>query len=274
MRKGNRNFCEEPSVDVGDGYINYDRMDVNIFEVYNCNSLKLQDLDLNFAKELSKNPSRFSIIESFPRKKKIIKNFSWLAIVSVVLYLISVFVSKYAKDIVLMVVGSDPNVVISTFDLNASVSVLQYVMSQFQLFLNVFALFLLFLFIIGVCVVKPFFKLNNGKRFVLILDEVGFYKVDIDITDFQDNNLADLYFVQFVESQINQSLAGCVKSVSYFSSYCRTMSDSKYYVLDLPNDSITYSNEYDLEFCRKDFRNKDFKKLVNYLDDSEDGDDD
>lgn len=271
MLKGNRNFVEEPEVDKGDGYSNYDRMDVNIFDAYNCSNLQLQDLDLNFSRELNINSSRFDVIQSYPRKKKVIRNSIIMFVVSLVLYIVSIFISKYAKDIILMVVGNDPNASISTYDLTASVSVLKYVMSEFQLFLGIFFIILAFMLVLGIFIQRPFFKLNNGKRFVLILDDVGFYKVDIDITDFYENNLDDLYFVQFVENHLNQSLKGCVKCVSYFSSYVKSMSDSKCYVLDLPNDTITYSNEYDLEFCKKDFKNSDYKKLVNYLDESQDG---
>lgn len=266
MKRGNRNFEERVSVS-SDAMPDYVRMDINLFDVNNCHNLKLQDLDLRFNHELERNKSRFKVISSHVKTKRILSVTFVFIVMSLIFYGLSSVALKHTSDIISLVSDGSLN----SFDFAASESVLVYTLNAFNLFLQLALIMLLFVLILGFFIKRPFARINDGKKMLLILDDVGFYKIDIDLSRNYSNGLDELYFVQFAKSEMNVNLFRHIKSVSYFSSYSKTCSDRKFYVLDLPNETSTYSNRFDLEFVRKEFSKKNFKYLCNYLDASESG---
>lgn len=266
MKRGNRNFDERVNVSTHE-MPDYFRMDINLFDVNNCHNLKLQDLDLRFNHELERNKSRFKVISSHVKTKRVLSVSFVFIVMSLIFYIMSSIALQHTKEIISLISEDG----LSSFDLAANESVLVYTLNAFNLFLQFALIVLLFVLILGFFIKRPFVRINDGKKMLLILDNVGFYKIDIDLSKNYSNGLDELYFVQFAQSEMNVNLSRHIKSVSYFSSYSKTCSDRKFYVLDLPNDSSTYSNRFDLEFVRKEFSKKNFKYLCSYLDDSENG---
>ena len=269
MKRSNRNFYErEEILELPDEFRygnSYSAINTNLFNLETYNNLPLQELDYKFLNEFEKNEERFKVIFSNFGKKKLAKRMFILSIVLVLILLVSYLVTNNLYSIVHLAITD-----LNESELKLAQSVTEFIIDQIQIVCQIGIIISLFISFLGFAITRPFMSVKNGKRYCLILDDIGFYKIDLDFRGNCENNLSELYFVGYLSSILDYDLEGCVKSVSYFSSYSKTMSDRKYYVLDLPNDTISFSNEYDLEFCRKDFTNKDYKMLVEYLDSTED----
>lgn len=269
MRRVSRNFDGFDEAVFLSNKLEYDKsystMNINLFDLVTESNLALQELDYKFYNELEVNENRFKVILSKPRTKKVFKATLYAIIVLLMTILISYFSEKNLEPIIKYFQPS-----MGEYDVKLTIIVMSYILKQVQLYSQLILVFLVILLVLSAFIIKPFMSTKDGYYTCLILDDVGFYKIVLDYSNFHDNNLDNLYFVRFAESVLSMNLINHVKSVSYYSSYSRSMKDKKYYILDLPNDSISFNNEYDLEFYVKDFSKKDYRKLVEYLDSTED----
>lgn len=269
MKKSNRNFYEREEVTELPDELKYQQgynpIGVNLFNLETFRNLQLQSLDYSFYNELNRNEDSFKAIFSKPRMKKPIKNAFRVFIGALVLFLI------------VKLVGNDVEVLFRTFGVALSDETIKVLNDLLALVKDKSTV--AFSAVSGVCFAvamlsflgtKKFFSFTGSARSAIILDGMGFYKVDFDLTGVQENELHELYFVKYIEQILDYPLTDKITSVSYFSTYSTSYKSRKSYVLDLPNDSMSFSNSYDLEFYKGDYSKKDYKELVQYLNDTED----
>lgn len=269
MKKSNRNFYEREEVTELPDDLKYNQdynpVGVNIFNLDNFRNLKLQSLDYSFFNQLERDEDSFEVIISKPRLKKQIRVGLTCLIIIFLVMVCSKFISLNVDDFFMafdIIVGDEETKLVN--------SIIEFLDNYLNLICKALIIVDLVIMAISFLATKSYFSLKDSKRFAIILDNYGFYKVDIDSSKRFKNELNLLYFVKFVDTFMKNSLEDRVESVSYFSTYSKSMKSKKFYVLDLPNDSINFSNAYDLEFCRKDFKKKDYLRLVEYLDETED----
>lgn len=268
MKKSNRNFYERESItDIHNepSRQNYNNISININNLEIYGNLTLQELDYMFYNELETNEERFEVVMSKPKMKKPIR-FAIRSFVVVIIFWIISNIIMYNLESIISVVFPD----LYANDFYLMKSWLQYLINQFQLVCQVAGVILAFISLVGTILVRPFLSFKSGNKFCLILDNIGFYKIDLDTSRFYDNSLSELYFVRYAGLVLGKDLSNSIKSVSYYSSYSKSNSDKNYYVLDLPNDSITSSSLYDLELCRVDFDKGVYDDLVDYMNMTED----
>lgn len=271
VKRSNRDFYDESDVQkLPDEYrddFNYNGLSVNLFNINKSTNLELQDLDYKFISEIDRNPSRFKIYKSKERMKDFcLWPFILLCIFSLLALVLHFLAIPNCRSIVTTVFDK-----LEPEDVTITVQLFTYIGKQCIIGLQVLCLITLIISLLTFLIHKPFRSINDGKYKIVITDDVGFYLIECDKSEFHGTGLERLYFVKYACSELGVDLTNCVVSVSYYSSYSCSMRDSKTYVLDLPNDSVNFSNSYDFEFYKGDYSNKDFKSLCEYLDSTEDG---
>lgn len=268
MQKSNRDFYKNDDVILEENFteFDYNGLSINLFNVNHYENLELQDLDYKFINEIDKNPNRFKVYES---KEKFKDWFICPGIFVIILTILSIVIKHVLLPNSSIIVGECFED-LSYLDFSLTVEMFNYILRQSLLFINLIGIILYTLCFLVYLIHKPFFSYRDGKFDVIITDDIGFYLIKYDKSKFYDNGLDKLYFVKYAFSELDLDLNNHICNVSYFSSYSCSMKDSKCYVLDLPNESVDYSNEFDLEFAKKYFNNSDYNELVKYLDETED----
>ena len=127
--------------------------------------------------------------------------------------------------------------------------------------------------ILIICLRRPFFKLNKNRYYVIILDGIGFYKIDLNFNNPNLNKFNDLYLIGFLSNKLSKPVFHYVDSISYYSNYDVVYCDSRLVNIKAPigsldlidDENLTSANYSLLEISRRDLKNLDFKYLLNCL---------
>lgn len=244
-------------------YINYDRIDLNIINVKDTRNLDLQDLDLNFSREFESNPNRFKIIKSKNRFKGLLKlNFYCLLLLSLIM-VISLMLNEVDYSIV-----NDSYLDSNYFNLSIN-TVLSLLVKLSYAGISIVLISTILIF----CLRRPFFKLSKNRYYVIVLDGIGFYKIDLNFNNPNLNKFNDLYLIGFLSNKLSKPVFNYVDSISYYSNYDVVYCDSRLVNIKAPigsldlidNENLTSANYSLLEISRRDLKNLDFKYLLNCL---------